>query len=281
MPDTTTQTYWRQRAEANRDKAERLSATVSKRLKKLYSDARKSCEAQVNAALADIFANGQPASRSALYKYDKYRALEGLIDSEMGNLRGQQITLMDTMVEQVYQNTVGHTFYQLTGKPENDAFNLVPKRATNELVNMVWSGKNYSQRVWQNTNALATHLKSDMTDLIMLGRAPAEIIKKLAADMGTGWYEAERVVRTETMYVYNRAAMVGYKASGVERVEVIVSKMDGRTCDKCKEHAGVYDVGTEPLLPRHPHCRCCYAPVVDLSPEAILAKAKAMSGGTE
>lgn len=274
MPTTPTQTYWNNRAQQNSNRAYRLALTYGKRLKKLYQAARDSCENQLNAALAEILAGGKPPTRTALYRYEKYRELESLIDRELGVLRSRQVSMIDAMVDSIFQSTIGTTYQQMTGK--DAAFNFVPERATSELVNFEWSGKNYSQRVWQNVNALASHLKSDLMEQIMLGRNPADIKRKLADDMNVGFSSADRIIRTESMYVYNRAAMAGYQASGIKQVRVLIAH-DERLCDKCEGHAGVYDIGSEPLLPRHPNCRCCYAPVVDLSVQGILDKAKSMA----
>ena len=42
----------------------------------------------------------------------------------------------------------------------------------------------------------------------------------------------------------------------------------GNCSGKCDCHSldgKIFDIGTEPTLPRHPNCICCYAPVVDLT----------------
>lgn len=231
---------------------------------------RGKCENAVNAALAQILSDAKIKqsddkhliSRTALYRYEKYRDMERMIDKATRTIAQKQITAVDKLVDDIFAETVGKTYAQLSGG-ENNSFNFLPQKATSEYVNLEWSGDSYSSRIWQNRDALAEHLKSDIMEAVLLGRNSKEITRVLADDFNVGWYQADRIIRTESMYVYNRAAIVGYKESQVEQVQLIVSK-DERLCEHCNSAAGIYDINAAPLLPMHPNCRCCYAPVVKI-----------------
>ena len=47
---------------------------------------------------------------------------------------------------------------------------------------------------------------------------------------------------------------------------------DEKTCEKCKAIAGIYKIGTAPLLPIHCRCRCCYVPVVKSEEQELLER---------
>ena len=84
-------------------------------------------------------------------------------------------------------------------------------------------------------------------------------------DLNVSYSYADRLIRTEASHIFNEAAKMGYKQGNVEEVEVLIEE-SGNLCDECAELAGkTYRLGTEPRLPLHPNCRCCYAPIVNLS----------------
>ena len=64
-----------------------------------------------------------------------------------------------------------------------------------------WSGKNYSQALWENTDKLATLAKRELTMGFMNGSSVQKMAKEINDVMGKGRYAAERLVRTESSWV--------------------------------------------------------------------------------
>ena len=90
-----------------------------------------------------------------------------------------------------------------------------------------------------------------------------EVTERMQKALDTSRYNAERVVRTETKRVCYVAHVQAFKDTGVKQVKYKCSN-DDRTCKTCKADDGkIYELGKEPTLPRHPNCRCVYAPVVE------------------
>ena len=81
------------------------------------------------------------------------------------------------------------------------------------------------------------------------------------------YYQAERLVRTESNYVYNHAHKEVYKDCGVEKYEYLAA-IDSRTSAQCREHNGMTyllkdaKVGTN-YPPLHPNCRSTVIPVLE------------------
>lgn len=252
--------YWEQRASDNEDKAQRLAASYSKRQEKLYKDAYKKINNTISALQNEIAANGaENITRTELWRYQKYIDLRNLIEKELGIAGQKQISILDDMTKKVFQNTLETTLKDL---PHSDTYNMLSKQQIGNNLNTAWSGANYSQRVWTNTNHLAQTLDKKITDMLTLGKMPQEIKTEIMRQMNVSYNVADRLIRTEASHVYNTAAIEGYKQSGITEVEFIA---EDDCCDDCAQYSGqTFQIGTEPMLPIHPNCRCCYAPVVEL-----------------
>jgi SPP1 gp7 family putative phage head morphogenesis protein len=136
-----------------------------------------------------------------------------------------------------------------------------------EILRNPWSGALFSERVRENTSVLAEQLNEVLTDSITRGRSWAQTSRELADRMGMGYREAERVVRTESVYVANAAEIESYKAAGIEKYRFLAT-LDMKTSRVCQEHDGeIFDVDKavpgENLPPLHPNCRSTTTAVFD------------------
>lgn len=124
----------------------------------------------------------------------------------------------------------------------------------------------FSQRVWDNTNALADGLKHDMLVGIMAGKSEQHMADDIMSRCGVGAFEARRLVRTETTCVANMAELYGYKELDIDEYEFSAC-LDSRTSDLCRELDGKVfkrnsaQAGVN-LPPMHPFCRSTTLPVL-------------------
>lgn len=252
-------TYWEERARANERNAEKLASTYSRREKKLYADALKAIEIELNDLLLDL-ATGITPTRTELWRAGKYLKLRSAIQKQANILADGQIGLMDELLSKAYEETLETALADFLVGEEQLSSSLRAR-----ALNSVWSGKTYSERVWQNRDALAEKVSKSISDMIVLGKSPTEIKKQLREEFGVSYRVADRLIRTETSHIYNSASLDAYKQAGVRQVKYL----HGGTCSgKCDCHSldgKIFDIGTEPTLPRHPNCVCCYAPVIDLT----------------
>lgn len=255
------QTYWQTRARQNEAKAMRLAATYSKRQKRLFNDAYKAIEVDLNDLLLDI-AVGSTPTRTELWRAAKYMRLKQTIEEQANILADKQVGLLDELLQTVFADTIQSELGEVIGKSQR--FNVLSNSLLQKAINTAWSGKNYSDRVWTNRDALARKLDKNIADMIVLGKSPNDIKKQLSTDFDVAYNVADRLIRTEASHTYNSAAIDAYKAAGIKQVKYLHG---GRCSNKCDCHSldgKIFDIGTEPTLPRHPNCICCYAPVVDL-----------------
>lgn len=134
------------------------------------------------------------------------------------------------------------------------------------LTKQRWYGKDFSQRVWDNTQRLAQKMNTAIMDDLVAGRSNARVAKTLQEEMGTGYKEAIRLVRTESNRVCNSADIERYKSLGIKYYKILATK-DSRTSVRCRKEDGqVYPVeeaeAGKNMPPFHPNCRSTTTAVV-------------------
>lgn len=139
----------------------------------------------------------------------------------------------------------------------------VDDKKIRKVLNNSWSGKNYSQRIWKNTDKLAKLIKNEITDGFHRGVSINKMAKLVQQRMNVGKYEATRLVRTEMNYVQNQAALDSIKDSDM-KYYIFLATLDKKTSTVCRAHdRKVYMVdGATPgtnMPPLHPHCRSTIA----------------------
>lgn len=144
-----------------------------------------------------------------------------------------------------------------------------------KILDTRWEGANYSERIWNNTQALADRVKREMLVSVLTGKTNEKIAREIADDFGVSFNAARRLVRTEACYVSNQIQMEIYKRTGV--TEYIYSAiLDMRTSPVCRSLDGKRfkvkkaQVGKN-YPPMHPWCR---STTIAAMPESLLEKLK-------
>ncbi len=124
------------------------------------------------------------------------------------------------------------------------------------ILRQPWSGKNYSQALWENTDKLAVLAKRELTLGFMSGSGIQKMAKEINDVMGKGRYAAERLVRTESSYFSNQGELASYREMGIAEYTFL-----GGGCEDCLALNGrAFPVDeAEPglnLPPIHPNCKC-------------------------
>ena len=119
-----------------------------------------------------------------------------------------------------------------------------------------WSGKNYSEALWENTDKLAALAKREITLGFMSGSSVQKMAKEIDDVMEKGRYAVERLVRTESSYFSNQGELQSYQEMGIAEYEFL-----GGGCDICQALNGQCYLITEAepglnLPPIHPNCKC-------------------------
>lgn len=130
----------------------------------------------------------------------------------------------------------------------------------------------FSQRLWQNQDALKARLDAVLNVGIIEGSSPNEMaqhLKDLVKDTVTNFrYVTERIARTESARVQYAAQAKSIRDAGYKYVKWFA---EAGACKACLEIAetdnenidqGIYTIDDCPIIPVHPNCRCSVAAYV-------------------
>lgn len=139
------------------------------------------------------------------------------------------------------------------------SFAAVDPKAVALVLGSKWSGANYSERIWKNTQGLADDVKEQLLLGLLTGKREGEMAKELANKFATGAFEARRLVRTESAFVNGQMQLSAYEECDAEKYD-FVATLDLRTSEICRELDGkvFYVKDAKPgvnMNPMHPFCR--------------------------
>lgn len=134
----------------------------------------------------------------------------------------------------------------------------------NSAIHQRWLGMNFSDRIWNNKGKLLDQINTTFLQGVAQGHNPRKIAESMAKNMGTSYYNCERLARTECAHIAGEATLQGYKDRGTEKYKYDAT-LDDRTSDICQSLDGeVFDVKEAQAgvnyPPMHPNCRSTTIP---------------------
>ena len=144
---------------------------------------------------------------------------------------------------------------------------VLPQKTIEMLMQQPWSGSNFSERIWDNSSALARVLKQEIIQAFMQGVSVKDLSDRIEKRFESDRYNTERLVRTELNYALNQSTKLSYDEAGIKEYEFL-AEIDSRTSDICRELNGqifkMKDARTGVNYPpMHPHCRSTTIPVMN------------------
>lgn len=274
--------YWKRRAEANMDGVQRGAEQRLARLGRAYHQAARELEGEVQRILGTYAkrfdltpeeaaaALREPAdeeSRAYGYRVSRAEALEKAIRERLNGL-GARLE-RETAAQREWTASKS---YQSARKMMRDMTGGVVSQAVPDLQGLLramdtaWSGRNYSARIWRNTDHLAQMLEDEIEAAFLSGKSVRRMANVIMDRFGVGYRAAECLMRTETSYVQNQTAAQSYRDAGCTDYEILTAQ-DRRTCRRCAAQNGKRYPFTamqpgENAPPFHPNCRCTILPVV-------------------
>lgn len=284
-----TSTYWDKRAIKRLSEAEKSSETYIKRVKAIYEQAYR----DINKQLISVYRNyssdtgisvsklRQLLSRSETAKTWEEMKKQGL-DKYIKENYKSRISRLEQLQAQIYakakqiypkeelQNTmcyrgiINNSYYKTmydtqmgTGYAFN--FSTIDNNMVDALLKDPWSGKNYSERIWGNTDILADSLSEILGGAMLSGQGIELTARQIRDRFNVSKYYAERLIRTETNHFNNEVDAMAYEELGVDKY-VFVATLDSRTSDICQSMDNKvfnYSERAEGVNypPLHPNCR--------------------------
>lgn len=183
---------------------------------------------------------------------DLDRMRESIYHSEK---KGSDAFYSDLMKDSYYKATFD--LQQQTGLAYS--FSDLPETEIKRLRGLKWTGEVYSDRIWENTGALASSVKDELLVSLMTGRSTRDTAQAIAERFEVGQNNARRLVRTESAFFHNQMELLSYEDAEITKYRFI-AVLDRRTSHICQEHDNkVYDtdkaVPGVNYPPLHPWCR--------------------------
>lgn len=236
---------------------------VDKQLQKYYGDAMIKVIADFEATYDKILATaeqGRKPTPADLYRLDKYWKAQAQMKRELQRLGDKQIIALSKTFEKQFFD-----IYYSIGIPGAEAFNTIDDIAVRQMINQIWcaDGKNWSKRVWENTDKLAETLNEELIHCVASGKKSTDLKHLLQERFGVAYNNADMLAHTEIAHIQTQASQQRYKDYGIQEVEILVDA-DERTCPICAKHEGErLPINAHMPIPFHPRCRCCVIPVVE------------------
>lgn len=166
-------------------------------------------------------------------------------------------------LENSYNNTM-YEFYKDKDTAVLDLMNrhkvAISKDSVKEILQIPWSGANYSTRIWKRQFNIANKVKEMVTRNILEGKSINNITREVAKEFGAEYTNAlKTLIHTETAFVKSQADKEVYKKLDVEEYEFMAT-LDRRTSEICRKLDGKHfkvdeAVPGENYPPMHPRCR--------------------------
>lgn len=231
-----------------------LSEADSRNFEKLLEVYKNKTGAQKREALAELEA---PAYKNRMKRLDD---IDKSINRLINAVASKERDAIDKTMRKVYESSYHHAVYEAARMSGLDLqTGPIDEGALETILKKKWSGQNYSERVWNNTQKVADAIKEELMIGALTGKTEKEMTDSINEQFLSGRNNARRLVRTESSYIHNEAHFQAYKDYGIEEYR-FVATLDLRTSQICRERDGsVYRVNDKKIgvnaPPMHPWCR--------------------------
>lgn len=243
----------------NHAQAIRDTNELERELKKVYKKAGEEIKAEINS----LMSNMNEWSMVEASKFARLNKLIERINKIADGLGRDEVSLTSSHLRDTFQDRYLRDVYTLGQfiDVKLDLTLINPKRIE-EAINYPWSGAMFSERIWDNRDKLVKNIREGVTQSLVLGESMQKIANRINKGIDNSNFNALRVARTETMRVCYVADRKAYESEGIQKVQ-FNAYLDHRTSDYCRGHDDKeYVLGSEPMLPAHPHCRSTYIPIL-------------------
>ena len=145
------------------------------------------------------------------------------------------------------------------------------------------NGKDFSERIWANREALAQTLQNEIANGLIRGEDYKTMSRILQQKFENTSQKQERLVFTEDTYLSNEAKIRPFERNAAYTHYEYLCVEDHRTCETCRALSGqTFEISKRNaglnFPPMHPWCRCTVMPVVE---DLEMIKSRLTSGGND
>lgn len=256
----------------------RRTSSARDELNRTEVEALKAEMIKIGASAPDPIRQAQITRAVSAYDYriDRMEWLKSRAYMHLMKVAGVAAALVKPHLENTYRAARYGTIDDIAkGLNVGIDFSLIPKRTIERVIKSPFHGKNYSQRVWDNTAETAAKAQKIIVEGLIKGSSYPHMAQELARVTNNTYYNAYRLVQTETTHFTEMGRFDTYKDIGIEKYTYYAT-LGSKTCDVCAALDGKtfnIDEGIEGKNkpPIHPHCMC-YTVIGDVKLTSRLAR---------
>ena len=286
------QKYWEERTILKDKLLEKDINKLEKKLLKLFKDTRKevlnelkiiyadieaseyakyqidSLLSSINNALDNLYSNNEKEIVEALK--DIYKEMDKQASIDLNNaFNTVNIDLAKEVTSTKWGTTLNNYELDKYGMKKGvfATHNEVLEKIVDDLINSNWSGLTLVERIAEHKRKLSLTLKEELSKGLIRGDSLQDMSKAFSKKMDLSYFNALRLIRTESCWVMNEATVNNYKDNGIKEYE-FMAFLDKKTSKQCRDLDGKkfsieeYKAGVN-LPPLHPNCRSCIVPIVE------------------
>lgn len=204
------------------------------------------------------------------YQY-RIKRLENM-QSQLDKLMNEVYKVEKDVSTDCYINSAFNAYYRNVynlqkGMKVAYQFDMLDPELIDSMLKSRWSGKNYSNRIWDNTNALAESLKDEMLMGVLTNKTEKEMADTIMNKFAVGAYQARRLIQTESAAMTAFADQQAFKDADIEK-EMFIAVHDSRTSQICQHHdRSIVEIAKAKVgvnvPPLHPNCRSHMIPYIE------------------
>lgn len=204
------------------------------------------------------------------YQY-RIKRLENM-QSQLDKLMNEVYKVEKNVSTDCYINSAFNAYYRNVYNLQKNMnvayqFDMLDPELIDSMLKSKWSGNNYSNRIWDNTNALAESLKDEMLMGVLTNKTEKEMADTIMNKFAVGAYQARRLIQTESAAMTAFADQQAFKDAGIEK-EMFIAVHDSRTSQICQHHdRSIVEIAKAKVgvnvPPLHPNCRSHMIPYIE------------------
>ena len=248
--------YWKDRAIRMEEEKEAAAEALAERTRQSYIRSFKRLNRDIDALYVEILDKGiENMMATDLYNLQRYVALREKIAKETEGLAVQDNERLSKLLGDIAVGT-----YESNCKEMGIDFTILSEQQAKAIASENWTGVRFSDRIWGNANDFNARVMTDIEELILGGKGPDKLKKKLIEDYSIKFHEADRLIRTEASHAYNSAALQSYVDAGLQEVDFLA---ESDCCELCEPYRKKrFPIDDVAVIQEHTDCRSTSQPRV-------------------
>ena len=181
----------------------RRTSSARDELNRTEVEALKAEMIKIGASAPDPIRQAQITRAVSAYDYriDRMEWLKSRAYMHLMKVAGVAAALVKPHLESAYRAARYGTIDDIAkGLNVGIDFSLIPKRTIERVVKSPFHGKNYSQRVWDNTAETAAKAQKIIVEGLIKGSSYPHMAQELARVTNNTYYNAYRLIQTEVTH---------------------------------------------------------------------------------